>query len=115
MESYSGEKTIIDLARQYIEENYNKKITLADLSSMFSVSYTHFSTLFKKTTGSTFSEYLQKVRMEKACELLKNPQNRIQDIAIEAGYDNAYHFSRAFKNYLGVSPKHFREGGTGNM
>ena len=115
MESYSGEKTIIDLARQYIEENYNKKITLADLSSMFSVSYTHFSTLFKKTTGSTFSEYLQKVRMEKACELLKNPQNRIQDIAIEVGYDNAYHFSRAFKNYLGVSPKHFREGGTGNM
>lgn len=112
MESYTGEKTIVDLAKQYIQENYHKKITLADLANMFSVSYTHFSALFKKSTGCTFSEYLQKVRMEKACDLLKNPKNRIQDIAIQVGYDNAYHFSRAFKNYLGVSPKHYREGGT---
>lgn len=104
------DKSVINIVKKYINDNYNKNIDMAVVANLVSMSYSYFSKLFKDETGMNFSDYLLKIRMEKAIELLNNPVNKIQDIALEVGYgNNPKHFTRAFKNFYGVSPKEYRE------
>jgi two-component system, response regulator YesN len=103
------EKSVIDIAKKYIEDNYSKNITMAEIANLVSMNYSYFSKLFKEETKMTFSSYLTMSRMEEAKRLLKDPINKISDISVKVGYDNAFHFSRAFKNYAGVSPNDFRK------
>lgn len=109
VEMENREKTVIDIAQRYIEDNYTKDINMAEVANLVSMNYSYFSKLFKGQSGMTFSAYLLKVRMEQSRDLLKDPRNRINEIASKVGYDNMYHFSRAFKNYYGVSPKIMRD------
>ncbi len=102
------EKSISGIAKKYIQQNYYKDIDMSLVSNLVSLSYSHFSKIFKDETGMNFSEYLQKVRMEKALEILSDPTNRIQDIAQSVGFSNPKHFTRAFKNYFGFSPSEYR-------
>lgn len=99
---------LINIAVQYIEENFNKDISMADVANSVSMSYNYFSKLFKEQTHHTFSEYLTEVRMREARILLKDPGNKIKDIALEVGYESVYSFSRAFKQYFGTSPKELK-------
>ena len=99
----------IEVAQQYIINNFNKNITMTDVANSVNMSYSYFSKLFKEETGLTFSKYLTKIRMEKAKSLLQNPINRINEIAGLVGYDNIYHFSRSFKSYYGISPNQYRK------
>jgi AraC family cel operon transcriptional repressor len=65
--------------------------------------------LFKKATGSTIGVYLNKIRIEHACSLLKNTEADIIDIALESGFENLSTFYHLFKKEIGVSPKQYRE------
>lgn len=103
------EQTLISIVKQYIESRPNCNATLTEVSNLVSMNYTYFSTWFKDETGQTFSAYIMKHRMEKAIRLLKDPTLRINEIAAQVGYDNMYHFSRAFKNYCGQSPTELRK------
>jgi YesN/AraC family two-component response regulator len=104
-----SEKSVIDIAKKYIEENFSKEINMAEIANKVSMNYFYFSKLFKEETQMTFSAYLTALRMEEAKRLLMDPINKINDISIKVGYDNHFHFSRAFKNYTGISPKDYRK------
>lgn len=102
-------KSAISLVKQYIEEHPLGEVTLAEVSNLVSMNYTYFSSWFKMEVGLTFSAYIMKQRMERAKRLLEEPGTRINEVAVRVGYENMYHFSRAFKNYTGLSPKEYRK------
>lgn len=101
-------KSAVDMVKEYVHQNLHRDIDLAVAANLASVSYAHFSKLFKDETGMNFSDYLTKARMEKALELLGSPVNKVQDISVKVGYSNPKHFTRAFKNYFGFSPTEYR-------
>lgn len=95
-------------AKIYIEENYMKNITLEDLGSYLGFNASYFSSLFKKETGFSFLEYLSKIRMEKAKELLKEPGLRVQDVCLMVGYNDVKYFTKLFIKHTGLKPNEFR-------
>ena len=107
-ESANMEGAVIADAKSYVHQHFNRDIQLAEVANRVSMNYSYFSTLFKERMGMTFTAYLIKVRMEEAQKLLKDPTLRIHEISEKVGYSNQFHFSRAFKNYFGMSPKEFR-------
>ena len=102
------ERTIGEIAKTYIKENYQKEIDMSVVANMVSVSYTYFSELFKKQTGMNFRKYIMKIRMEEAKKLLSDPTNKINEVAVSIGYENPKHFTRAFTNYYGMSPTDYK-------
>jgi len=102
-------KQIIGKVKQYLEENY-REASLEEAAVLVSLSPSYLSRIFKEKCGFGFQDYLTKVRMEKACELLGDIKYKSYDIAFYIGYDNPKNFSRAFKTYYGKSPKEFRGG-----
>lgn len=68
----------------------------------------YFCKLFKKATGLTFTDYLSRVRIEKAKNLLLNPNLRVSEIAYEVGFQSLTHFNRMFRKLAGQSPTHYR-------
>ena len=73
------------------------------------VSTFYFCKIFKKVTGMTFTEYLGRVRVEKAKNLLLNPHLRISEIAYAVGFQSLTHFNRVFRELTGQSPTDFRK------
>lgn len=107
---YSNEASsfIVNKALEYIKEHYKEKLRLADVADYVFVSQWHLSKLLNKHTGQNFSEALNKARITKAKELLKNPSMRIYDIAEEVGFQDLAHFSRVFKKLEGISANEYR-------
>lgn len=99
--------------QQYLKEHY-RTATLEEAAAKVSLSPAYLSRVFKEKSGESFSELLLRTRMEKACELLADIQNRSYDIAYYVGYDNPKNFSRAFKAYYGVSPSEYRKSKVGS-
>ena len=73
----------------------------------------YFSSIFKQETGTTFVEYLTKVRIDKACELLRCTNSRTAEIGEQVGYSDPHYFSATFKKVMGQSPKDYRAGQKG--
>jgi AraC-like DNA-binding protein len=68
----------------------------------------YFCKTFKKATGLTFTDYLGRVRIEKARELLLNPNARVSEVAYDSGFQSLTHFNRTFHRLLGESPSQYR-------
>jgi len=100
--------SIVVKAKQYINENYNKDISLNLLANRLNVSSNYLSNLFKKDTGVNFIDYLTGVRIGRAKELLKTSDSKIHEIGESVGYDNIHYFSKIFKKVTGVTPQQFR-------
>ena len=81
------------------------------LSGASNLSSTYISHLFKNTTGQTVRNYITDYRMKQAVQLLKNPINQINDIAVRCGYRNGNYFSFRFKEYFGCAPTEYKEQG----
>ncbi|MDK2965272.1 MULTISPECIES: response regulator [Lacrimispora] len=96
-------------AKHYIEENKGINIKLEELAKNTGFSYTYFSSLFKKETGKTLTEYIQMVRIESAKKLLTEKERSISEVAELAGYNDIKFFTRQFKKTLGVSPNEYRK------
>lgn len=92
----------------YIEEHYNEKLTLADLSHRFGINYSYLSQLFKKHTKKSFSEYLTSLRLSHACQLLTETKMRISRISEQVGFSDYHYFCNVFKRTFTVSPMQFR-------
>lgn len=99
----------IRMAKKYINDNYNQSLTLEMVSKEIGFNPTYFSTVFKKETGMNFSDYLKKIRVENAKEMLLNTEKLIEDISFEVGYADIKYFSRLFKKMMGVTPTEFRK------
>ena len=99
----------IRLAKQYIRDNYGKPITLELVSEQVGFNAAYFSTLFKKETGATFSEYLLEVRMEAAKKMLRDTNLNVSVICEKVGYSDSKHFSRTFLRETGLKPNQYRK------
>lgn len=99
---------ILSRVEAYLSANL-QNATLGRCSERVNLSPTYLSRIIKERTGKTFSDRLMQLRMEKARELLNNPDYKGYDIAYDLGYDNPKNFSRAFKNYWGCSPREYRQ------
>ena len=95
-------------ALSYIEQNFQNNITIEDVASVCGINRSYLGKIFKKNTGQSPQEFLMNYRMVKAAELLKLTSLSIADIGSAIGYENQLHFSRAFKNIYGVSPREWR-------
>ncbi|HEY8422465.1 MAG TPA: AraC family transcriptional regulator [Thermoclostridium sp.] len=96
-------------AIQYIQSNFNRQIHISDLSQMVNMSEGHFCRYFKKIVAKTPIEYLNYVRVIKACDLLRNTDRKILDIAMEVGFNNFSYFINRFKKYMKVTPAYYRK------
>lgn len=100
---------LIKKAYEYIEENFSKEISLNEISEELNISSYYFSKLFKDETGEGFVEYLTRRRIEKAKEMLKDPEISIKEIGSECGYSDPNYFSRIFKKSTGMTPTEYKE------
>lgn len=108
IEDSTANSFIVKNALNYIEENYTQKLKLADVAEITYVSQWHLSKLLNRHLGRNFSEILNSVRVEKAKELLRDPQLRIREVAEETGFLDIAHFSRVFKKQVGISANEYR-------
>ncbi|MBD0381963.1 response regulator [Paenibacillus sedimenti] len=96
-------------AVQYMQENYRKDLNMAIVSNHVSLNYSYFSQAFKEYTGESFVNYLKKLRIDRARELLATTDYKVYEISKMAGFENTKHFSRVFKEMEGVSPQEYRD------
>ncbi|WP_066713040.1 helix-turn-helix domain-containing protein [Clostridium sp. Marseille-P299] len=94
---------------KYIETHFNEELSLQEIASLANVSPQYFSRLFREKMGMTYVDYLTKVRINKAVELLKYSDKTIQEICYDVGYKDPNYFSRVFKKITGLSPKEYME------
>ena len=99
----------VRLAKQYIKQNYGKPITLELVSEQVGFTPAYFSTLFKKETGSTFSEYLLETRMEAAKDMLKDTNLSVAAICEQVGYSDSKYFTKTFTRETGLKPNQYRK------
>ncbi|MGF7048229.1 two-component system response regulator YesN [Paenibacillus sp. DS2015] len=101
-------KDPMEEAKAFIDLHLSEDVTLGDVAKRVGLARTYFSALFKKTTGETFVHYRIKKRMEAARKMLAVPTLTITDIAFQVGYEDYPHFTKTFKNFVGVSPSEYR-------
>jgi AraC-like DNA-binding protein len=102
-----GNKKMADVYT-YIRENYFKPISLEKISKIARMSPFTFSRFFKKNCGAGFVEYLNRVRTNKACYLLRETDYQVQDIAHECGFESISNFNKQFRKTEGLSPRDYR-------
>jgi AraC-like DNA-binding protein len=102
-----GNKKMSDIYT-YIRENYNKPISLKRISKIARMSPDSFRRFFKKNSGAGFLEYLNRVRTNKACYLLRETSFHVKDISVECGFGSISNFNRQFRKAEGVSPCFYR-------
>jgi len=95
-------------ALTFIEQNFQNDISVEDIADTCGLNRSYFGKIFKEALGKTTQEFLLNYRMTKATELLKLTRLSIGDISKAVGYGNPLHFSRAFKNVYGISPREWR-------
>ncbi len=100
----------------YINENYNKApITVQELALKFSMNQSYLSQLFKKELNTTFTDYVNKLKITQALELLKDMSLNINEVAERSGYSDYFYFAHTFKKLVGKTPTQCRNELTGNI
>lgn len=105
----SNHEIVISQCKQYIEKNYMNDLSLEMLADRFHFNSSYLSNLFRTYAGIGYSEYLTKVRIEKAKELLQHTKLKVYEVSKEVGYNDSTYFIRIFKKETGVSPHKFRQ------
>ncbi|KRF19815.1 response regulator transcription factor [Paenibacillus sp. Soil787] len=110
----STEKLDVELIKAYIDHHYFEDISIALFTEKYFISKEHLLRLFKQRYGCGIYEYTLQVRMEKAKELLMDPELKIQTVSEKIGYNDTNYFSKAFKKHFGISPLAFRRHPSGS-
>lgn len=104
--------SLIEHRKAYLAEHFESNdVSLNTVAAQVGVSSSYFSSIFKQETGQSFVEYLTKLRIDKACELLRCTTLRTAEIGERVGYNDPHYFSATFKKVTGVSPKDYKNGG----
>ncbi len=100
---------VIEQVKEYIHLHYKEKeLSLEDLAQKVFLSSSYLSTLFKKSTDQTITNYITNMRIAQAKQLLAESDRKISEIAEDLGYVNQFYFSSCFKKIVGVAPQEFR-------
>lgn len=107
---YSNEShnVTVENMKKYIEENYKKPINVLDISNFVCLNKVYSGALFKKHMNMTITEYLHRIRVEHAAQLLKIGEFNVTQVAFQTGFNDLYYFSKIFKKYKGISPKFYK-------
>jgi AraC-like DNA-binding protein len=103
-----GNKRMTDVYT-FIRENFYRSITLEEISKVANMSRSAFSKYFKKNSGAGFVEYVNQVRTNKACYLLRETGYQVHDIARDCGFASISNFNKQFRQSVGISPRDYRE------
>ncbi len=103
----SANNFIVKQAIAYMEQHYREKLQLTDVAEKVYVSHWHLSKLLN-STGKSFSDVLNEIRIENAKELMEDSSLHIADISDRVGFADTAHFSRVFKKYTGMSANEYR-------
>ncbi|RKL68354.1 hypothetical protein CR203_07690 [Salipaludibacillus neizhouensis] len=105
---FQKEKNSMQLIEEYVRNNYQKNIKLQEIAERFFLSREYISRKFKREYQETITDYVTRIRIEKAKELLENPYLKIYDVAEAVGYQNDKYFIKVFKKIEGQTPSEFR-------
>jgi AraC-like DNA-binding protein len=105
----NAEPPMITKAKQFIRDNHTEDLSLGQVAKAVNASAFYFCKMFKKGTGINFTEYVCRVRIESARNLLLNPNLRVSEIAYQVGFQSLTHFNRVFKKVVGESPSQYRD------
>jgi AraC-like DNA-binding protein len=100
-------------AERFIWEHYSRKLSLREIARAAGLSAPYFSTIFKEEMGEHLSNYLNRLRVEKAVAMLTETDKPLQEIALSCGFEDQSWFSKIFKSYTGASPGRYRKEGGG--
>lgn len=104
------QKDSIDAAIAWINENYHiQDMSMTLVANQVSLNYFYFSSTFKERTGMSFVNYLKKVRIDKARELLDDCSLSVNEVAERVGFQNPRLFSKIFKEELGITPSDYQK------
>jgi AraC-like DNA-binding protein len=103
-----NDQSRIDRVCTFINENYKEQLRLSDAASIVNMSTTAFSRFFKKSTGKTFVNYVNALRIGWACKLLIESDMNIAEISYEVGFNNLSNFNRRFFERHGINPREYR-------
>lgn len=108
---FSSQKQKIRMEKvlSFIAENYSGSISLDDVANVSHMSPASFSRFFKETTGKTFIQYLNQLRVSRSCELLLETNMSIIQVCYESGFNSLANFNRRFKNIKSISPREYRK------
>lgn len=106
--STSADKDMIEETILFMREKLDGRFTVEDFGVRYRLSASHFSGLFRRSTGMSPIEYFIQLKIQKSCQLLFNTNIKIKDVAKAVGYDDQYYFSRLFKKLMGISPDRYR-------
>jgi transcriptional regulator GlxA family with amidase domain len=101
--------SVVGDIQDFIENNYNNKYSVDDLATSHSLIRRTLERRFKKATGNSINEYLQRVRVEAAKKELENERKTINEIMFQVGYNDGKAFRDVFKKHVGISPIEYRE------
>jgi AraC-like DNA-binding protein/ligand-binding sensor protein len=108
LQQQNEEPPMVHRAKEFINQHKSENLSLGQVARSVNVSVFYFCKIFKKATGLHFTEYLSRVRVEKAKNLLLNPNLRVSEIAFEVGFQSLTHFNRVFYRLVGRSPTAYR-------
>lgn len=106
--SVASKRTEIAEACQFVTQHLDRKITLEEVAEQLFMNPSYFSRLFKKETGETFIEYVTRMKMNRAKELLERSATPVGKICETLGYDNQSYFIKLFKSFSGLTPVEYR-------
>jgi AraC-like DNA-binding protein len=99
----------IEDAIQFVESRYSEDLSLPQIAAHFGLNPSYFSRLFARRTGMPLFAYMNRLRIQKSCILLKRSGMSILEIAFSVGYNNLSHFNRYFRRIMGESPREYRK------
>lgn len=109
VQAETAESPAIARARAYIADHHGDELSLDVVARAANMSAYYFCKMFKRATGLTFTDYLARVRIEQAKQLLLNPHKRVSEAAFEVGFQSLSQFNRVFRSVAGESPSQYRE------
>lgn len=101
--------TYVQEGIHYIHKNYRKNITLSEVCTDLNVNKSYFCSIFKNETGMTFSNFLNRIRIEKSKQYLSQNNDSILSIALAVGFNNHNYYTMKFKKLTGLTPLEFRQ------
>ncbi len=108
-EQQPEEDLLLSKIRQYLQENYHREFSSEEMAAALHVSRSYLSSYYKNKTGTNLSDSIQQYRIQKATELLRDPEVKISDIGTMVGINSPNTFLRQFRKYTGMTPREYRQ------
>ena len=102
-------KELVAIARQYMDDNFDQGITVAQAAAYVFLSQGYFTRAFKDETGTSPMNYLMKKRIERSCLLLENNEIKVSAISLQSGFSSPQRFNVAFRKLMGMTPMEYRK------